>query len=387
MKKISFLSIVLLPLIVIGQNKVNKFILKGKIQNFAVPVNWVFIEYRTEGGVRIDSTQLKKGRYQFFGNIQEPVEARLTIKYKDAQSGNNRQIDYMQDVVPVFLEPGKIEAISINSFVNIQVKGSVTNNEFIILNRQVSPYGIKMNSLFEKINEYSKLKDKQSSQRIEGEIKTLEEEMNEKVYKEYIVKNPSSPLAMYAFLEYTRGEIELEKYEPLFNSLTGINKKYPSALEFMERLETEKKTRVGKFAMNFVQNDTLGLPITLFSLKGSYLLIEFWASWCKPCRVENPQLVKVFDKYKYKNFKIIGVSLDKPGQKEKWLKAIHDDRLEWINVSDLMFWDNAVVKQYGIKSIPQNILLDSEGKIIAKNLKTDELDLKLSEILGIKTQF
>ena len=140
-------------------------------------------------------------------------------------------------------------------------------------------------------------------------------------------------------------------------------------------------------AMDFTQNDTLGRPVTLSSLRGKYLLVDFWASWCGPCRAENPNVVKVFQKYKDRNFHIIGVSLDRPGQQEKWMKAIHDDKLEWTHVSDLQFWNNEVAKQYGINAIPQNLLLDPEGKIIAKNLRGEELEAKLGEAIEGKKGF
>jgi len=122
--------------------------------------------------------------------------------------------------------------------------------------------------------------------------------------------------------------------------------------------------------------------VQLSSLRGKYLLIDFWASWCGPCRQENPNVVKVFNQYKDKNFHILGVSLDREGQKEKWMKAIHDDKLTWTHVSDLKFWNNAVSRQYGIQAIPQNLLLDPQGKIIAKNLRGEALVKKMQELLG-----
>ena len=192
----------------------------------------------------------------------------------------------------------------------------------------------------------------------------------------------SSPVAFYALQQYAGYDINPEKVEPLYQGLSETVRTYPSVVAFKDRLETAKKIGVGRIAPAFTQNDTLDQPVQLSSLRGKYLLIDFWASWCGPCRQENPNVVKVFNQYKDKNFHVLGVSLDREGQKEKWMKAIHDDKLTWTHVSDLKFWNNAVSRQYGIQAIPQNLLLDPEGKIIAKNLRGEALVKKMQELLG-----
>ena len=121
---------------------------------------------------------------------------------------------------------------------------------------------------------------------------------------------------------------------------------------------------------------------SLLDFRGKYVLIDFWASWCKPCRAENPHVVTAFKKYNHRNFTVLGISLDQPNGKERWLDAIHKDGLTWTQVSDLKFWNNSVARQYGIESIPANLLLDPTGKIVARDVYGEALEKKLMELLG-----
>jgi len=136
---------------------------------------------------------------------------------------------------------------------------------------------------------------------------------------------------------------------------------------------------VGDIAPNFTLNTPDGKPVNLYSLRGKTLLIDFWAAWCRPCRMENPNVVAVYEKFKDKGFDILGVSLDQ--DKEAWLKAIEKDKLTWTQVSDLKFWESPVVALYQVEGIPMNFLLDKEGKIIAKNLRGEALEATLKKVL------
>ena len=149
---------------------------------------------------------------------------------------------------------------------------------------------------------------------------------------------------------------------------------------FADLVGVEKMLGYGQSAPLFVQNDPEGKPVSLENFKGKYVLIDFWASWCGPCRMENPNVVRAYERYKAKNFTVLGVSLDK--DRNKWLQAITDDKLTWTHVSDLGFWNNAVAKLYRVSSIPQNYLLDPEGKIIGKNLRGEELSGFLEKVLA-----
>lgn len=156
---------------------------------------------------------------------------------------------------------------------------------------------------------------------------------------------------------------------------------------FEERLAEEKKREemksrwVGKAAPDFSLPDVNGKGVTLSSFKGKYVLVDFWASWCAPCRAENPNVVRAYNRFKDKNFTVLGVSLDRPGQKDKWLAAIRADGLTWTHVSDLKFWNSSVIPLYEFGEIPYNVLVDPQGVVIAENLRGQGLEAKLDEVL------
>ena len=179
--------------------------------------------------------------------------------------------------------------------------------------------------------------------------------------------------------EHNRVEKDIELMKMVSSELS---KKYASneyVKDFTEKVNSASFLAEGSEAPDIEMPDTSGKMIRLSSLRGSYVLVEFWASWCGPCRMSNPQLIAVYNQFKDKNFKIYGVSLDK--KRESWISAINTDKLAWIQVSDLKYWESAAAIQYRVSSIPYSVLLDPKGRIIAKELRPDELKNKLNTLL------
>ncbi len=378
MKKLFVIVLLALPLAGNAQKSKPNVQVKGTLKNIKDTVTTIYANYVANGKRSVDSAKVVNGQYSFNFNLGEPVRVQFSAK----NSANKKSRLTQRNVANLFLEPGIITVASLDSFTNVNVKGSKSHLEFEKLNIASKPYENQLEELYKQYTEQSKNKNKVATDRIEASIDSLDELQRENVYGSYLKKNPNSPIALYALKTYSGYEILVDKVEPLFNSLASSVKSSPAGIEFKTKIETAKLTGIGREALEFTQNDTLGVPVKLSSLRGKYLLIDFWASWCGPCRRENPNVVKAFNQYKDKGFHILGVSLDQPNAKEKWIKAIHDDKLTWTQVSDLKYWDNEVAKLYGIQAIPQNLLLDPEGKIIAKNLRGEALVKKLETIFS-----
>lgn len=380
MKKIVFTLIALFSIpVLFGQS--SKFTLSGDISSVKAPAELIILSYYINDQHITDSAPVRSNTYNFAGHITEPVLARLSVKYKTG-AGKNQSMpaNSRRDYASVFLQPGTIKIISADSFSNVSVTGSKADDEYRSLEEMAKPYNDMLDELYRQSSIARKNKEADLSKIIEKKIDSLNASANENIYGEYVKKNPASPIALYALKNWAGYEIDADKIEPVFNGLPANARNSASGKEMQEKINIAKKTGIGRTALEFTQKDTSDSPVKLSSFRGKYVLLDFWASWCGPCRAENPNLVSTFNKYHDKGFQILSVSLDRPGAKEKWLKAIHDDGLQWNHVSDLQFWNNAVAKQYGIEAIPQNLLLDPAGKIIAKNLEGEELGKKLAAI-------
>lgn len=198
----------------------------------------------------------------------------------------------------------------------------------------------------------------------------------------FMTRKAGSPAAalLLAYSYDTEPNKDVFLLEKRYNQLTGdaVNSRFSKNIQ--EVIMRDKIGAVGTDAIDFTLPDTSGKPVSLNQFKGKYVLVDFWASWCKPCRQENPNVVQAYQMFKDKNFTILGVSLDK--DMPNWLKAIGEDNLTWSHISDLKFWKNEVALKYNIKGIPANMLIDPNGKIIAKNLRGEELIMRLQELMN-----
>ena len=376
MKKVLFLMLSALPLLANAQT--GTYDLKGKISKLGKPVK-AYLLHPENGQSKIDSTALLDGNFEFKGSISEPGQALLLLDRSAVGVDNLLNMlksGHGVDGLNLYLESGNILVNGVDSVKKAKITGSKLNDDNVKLALVVKPVMDKaeiLNKEYQKIAEADRPKFADKFKDLQAEQKTL--------LKKFIQQNPASLVSMDALRAFAGPSPSYYEVMPLFSSLSPNIQNSFYGRGFKEALEKLKATSIGSIAPDFTQNDPSGKPISLSSFKGKYVLVDFWASWCGPCRQENPNVVKVYNQYKAKNFTVLGVSLDRPNGKDAWLKAIKDDGLTWNHVSDLQFWNNEVAALYGVRSIPGNFLIDPKGKIIAKDLRGAELEQTLAQVL------
>jgi len=332
-----------------------------------------------------DSAYIKDGKFSFTLPFKGPGTYMFYSETEMKTKGG-----YSPYAIMV-TEPGTIKvAADVESFANTKVSGSKENELYKSFSAESNKAQQKiMDDLYTNYgtefvnNRKPDTADSRYKQMLQDYYRMSDSNQKKQLeaLKQFVKKNPNSFTAIYFLDSYAR-TMDIADVEGLYASLSDKYKNTRNGKSIIKGVEARKITAVGKTAPDFTQPDTLGNSVALSSLRGKYVLVDFWASWCGPCRAENPNLVKTFDKYKDRGFTVLGVSLDQPGKKEAWLGAIHKDNLTWTHVSDLKFWENEVAVLYGVKAIPTNLLLDPDGKIIAKDLRGEELDKKLAEVVG-----
>ena len=379
MKKILFFIPFFLSALAFAQAP-QTFTLKGKIAN-AVPPAKAYLFYNLGANQVVDSAAISLGSFEITGSILFPVNATLVLDHKG--SGLQKLDQTSADMLQLYLENGTITLSAMDSVAKAKITGSQVNDDNLRLMAKITPVMEKAKLIQAEVKRapLAKQQSPEFQNEMQNRFKSLQAEQ-EGVLKTYIENNPKSYLSLLALSSLGGPAADPAVIEQLYNSLDPSLKAMEAGKKIHSAIDELKVTAVGVTAPDFAQADVEGKVIKLSSYRGKYVLIDFWASWCGPCRQENPNVVKAYNQYKDKNFTILGVSLDRPGAKDAWQAAIKSDGLNWTQVSDLKFWNNEVAQLYFVRSIPQNYLIDPKGKIIAKNLRGEDLKNKLKELLG-----
>lgn len=352
------------------------FELSGRIGNASAPAI-AYLLYPNGNTYVQDSVAPSNGVFVFKGQVDHPIKGTLMIKH---WTNAGHPGSTYSDKMPIYIEKGKTTITSLDSLHDATITGSPLTNDLRALEAMLKPVQEKAQAVYLKYAEALAKKDSAASVAYMGEIKPLQEEQKDTL-KAFMKKHAHSEVSLFALKTFTGGIPEYASAKPLFDGLSSSVRNSYDGKAYADLLEKTRTTTIGAMAPDFTENDVNGKPVQLSSLRGKYVLVDFWASWCGPCRAENPNVVRLYQKYKDRNFTVLGVSLDQSNAKEKWLKAIADDHLDWTQVSDLSYWDNKAAVLYGIKAIPQNFLLDPTGKIIGKNLRGEELADMLAAVL------
>jgi len=329
--------------------KLNKprdgFIITGNIKGYPEGTTVALLNGQT--GATESTTTLIGGKFTFTGKM-ENTDFKIILF-------NNQQ-----PFITLFLDNSDVKITGNKETIDhSKITGSPSHTDFDLFNKTLEPFS----------RLYTQpLRDEDSAD-IEKAIAATEK---------FAATHPNSDITPLAILRYNQLADDINRTDQLYSAL-GPSVKASSMGRYLFQKIDEEKKNTGAYMGEFSQADSSGRQISLSSFRGKFVLVDFWASWCGPCRRENPNLVRTFNKFRDKNFTVLGVSLDK--DRQAWLEAIRMDGLNWTQVSDLNGWANAVALQFQISSIPQNILLDPEGKIVGKNLMGSVLDRRLKRLL------
>jgi peroxiredoxin len=377
MRKLFLYILFALPFMAFAQQQ-DQFEIKGKIGKYNAPAR-VYLIYQLGANKVTDSAIITNGNFNFKGNVLNPGGALLIM---DAKGVGLDRLDTTADNLTFYVDKGQFAINSPDSVSKAQITGSRINDDNKKLMAQLSPIIEKAKHLTAQrmVASSAERNSAEFQNTIIQKQKELQAEQKAAL-KIFIASNPDSYLSLLALYSVGGPSPDPTELDPLYNSLSERLKNTETAKIFKNALDGLRITAIGATAPDFSQADVNGVPVKLSSFRGKYVLIDFWASWCGPCREENPNVVKAYNKYKEKNFTILGVSLDKMEGKDNWLSAIKSDGLSWTQVSDLKFWNNEVAALYKVTAIPSNFLIDPNGKIVAKDLRGDDLENKLKQLL------
>jgi len=333
---------------------------------------------RIEGGiVTTDSITPVNGQFSFAGTLSHPAKATLMIKHWKSE---NHPTSY-SDKIPVYLENGVITMQSADSLKNATFTGSplnIDNQALLAANWKVENDANAIMARFYKMPAEQR-KSPEVAKEMEEAQKSIAQQQKQ-VLRSFIASHPASYVSFVAMKALVGAVPNYDEAIKVFNSLSPALRNTPEGKAYAAQLASIKATSIGATAPDFVQNDVNGNPVKLSSFRGKYVLVDFWASWCSPCRQEIPNLLSQYKMYKDKGFEILSVSLD--NSRDKWLKALQQEGMTWPQVSDLNGNNNSVARLYGVSAIPATFLVDRDGKLISTNLRGEDLNHKLAELFN-----
>lgn len=338
---------------------------------------WVYLAKPGAQNTAPDSVMIVDGHFTFKGTVAEPVQVKLFLKDPAAKLKNGTS--YRS--ATIFLENSPMELKLTDSIQNISVKGSKAEEDFKMFRKLIKPESDAYMVYLNKFWDMGSL-DKMDTVRINFDDRMdLVKGVFYQKYLDYMLANPGSPICMYLLKDYETYNAQPELMKAAFAAFPASTKAWPSAKAFAKRLDIALKLAPGQMAKDFKVKDREGKWVNFSDIadfKGKYVLIDFWASWCGPCREEMPNVLATYKKYKGAGLAVMAISMDEPQNTNKWLAAIKEDGTE--DMYQTIDEDRIAGDLYDIQSIPQNYLIDPSGKIVAKNIKGVHLRRKMTAL-------
>lgn len=378
--KLKFLILTALaPAIAVAQTP--NFTITGKIGNLNAPAK-IYLDYSADGQGKSDSAVLVNGTFKFTGYVPGIASSRMTLS-REGIRDKEIYATGTGDVIYVNFGKEKININSADSLYNAKWTGSKVYDDFQAFTKTVGPPVMTMhhnaNVMLSRATADQKA-DTTFFKAIDKTVQAARKSRGENMLA-YAKANPNSYYALQSLSELVSGySTKAEVAMPIFSKLSEELRLSYTGQGLYKILNASTVAAIGAVAPNFTQKDVNGKSVSLSDYKGKYVLVEFWASWCSPCRAESPNLLKQYAAYKDKGFEILGVSVD--SDKAKWLEAIKKDGLTWTQVSDLKGWESDARKVYGISGVPANFLISPDGKIVGAHLVGEKLNKQLAELFN-----